>query len=103
MMALKDCDFAGAKAIGDTLPGLMAAGESVPPMMLLSLNGDEMLQLKAAHQIVAERYPDLPSLYKGECYRHERIGLAYISSDLREHPVGAQIAQLIECHDTRSL
>ena len=57
MMALKNCDFAGAKAIGETLPGLIAAGESVPPLMLLSLNGDEMLQLKAAHQIVAERYP----------------------------------------------
>ncbi|HEX4027374.1 MAG TPA: tetratricopeptide repeat protein [Rhizomicrobium sp.] len=99
MMALKDCDWAGADAIAQTLPALVAAGESVPPMMLLSLNGEEMLQLQAARNIVAERYPDLPPLWKGERFRHDRIRLGYISSDLGEHPVGAQIAQLIECHD----
>lgn len=99
MMALKDCDWAGADAIAATLPDLVAAGESVPPMMLLSLNGEEMLQLKAARNLVAERYPDLPPLWKGEGWRHDRIRLGYISSDLSEHPVGAQIAELIECHD----
>jgi protein O-GlcNAc transferase len=99
MVALKDCDWASADAIAETLPRLVAAGESVPPMMLLSLNGDEMLQLQAARNIVAERYPDLAPLWKGENGRHDRIRLGYISSDLGEHPVGAQIAQLIECHD----
>lgn len=99
IMALKDCDWASADAIAETLPARIAAGESVPPMMLLSLNGEEMLQLKAARNLVAERYPDLPPLWKGERWRHDRIRLAYISSDLGEHPVGAQIVQLIECHD----
>jgi protein O-GlcNAc transferase len=99
MMALKDCDWASADAIAETLPDLVAAGESVPPMMLLSLNGDEMLQLQAARNLVAERYPDLAPVWKGERYSHDRIRLGYISSDLGEHPVGAQIAQLIECHD----
>lgn len=99
MMALRDCDWASAAAITKTLPALVAAGESVPPMMLLSLNGDEMLQLQAARNLVAERYPGLAPLWNGESWRHDRIRLAYISSDLGEHPVGAQIAQLIECHD----
>ena len=99
MTVLKDCDWASADAIAATLPALVAAGESVPPMMLLSLNGDEMLQLQAARNIVAERYPDLPPLWQGEHFQHDRIRLGYISSDLGEHPVGAQIAQLIECHD----
>jgi predicted O-linked N-acetylglucosamine transferase (SPINDLY family) len=99
MMALRDCDWASADAVAATLPGLIATGEAVPPMMLLSLNGDEMLQLQAARNIVAERYPGLAPLWKGENWRHDRIRLGYISSDLGEHPVGAQIAQLIECHD----
>ena len=99
MTALKDCDWISAETIAATLPALVAAGESVPPMMLLSLNGDERLQLAAARNIVAERYPDLPPLWNGERYQHERIRLGYVSSDLGEHPVGAQIAQLIECHD----
>jgi protein O-GlcNAc transferase len=101
MTALKDCDWVRADAIAATLPGLIAAGESVPPMMLLSLNGDERLQLQAARNLVAERYPDLPPLWTGERFRHDRIRLGYISSDLHEHPVGAQIAQLIECHDRK--
>jgi protein O-GlcNAc transferase len=99
MMALRDCDWASANAIAETLPALIAGGGSVPPMMLLSLNGDEMLQLRAARNIVAERYPTLAPLWKGGTWRHDRIRLGYITSDLGEHPVGAQIAQLIECHD----
>ena len=99
MMALRDCDWAGAETIARCLPGLVAQGESVPPMMLLSLNGDEMLQLQAARNIVAERYPAVAPFWKGERRRHDRIRLGYISSDLGEHPVGAQLAQLIECHD----
>jgi predicted O-linked N-acetylglucosamine transferase (SPINDLY family) len=99
IMALKDCDWARADAIAERLPALIAAGESVPPMMVLSLNGDEMLQLAAARNLVAERYPELAPLCDRQSYGHDRIRLAYISSDFREHPVGAQIAQLIECHD----
>lgn len=99
MMALRDCDWAGADAIAETLPALIAAGDSVPPMMFLSLNGNEMLQLQATRNIVMERYPALAPLWKGQRWQHGRIRLGYISSDLGEHPVGAQIAQLIECHD----
>jgi protein O-GlcNAc transferase len=99
MMALKDCDWAKADAIAATLPDKIVAGQGVPPMMVLSLNGDEMLQLAAARTIVAQRYPELTPLWKGERYGHGRIRLAYISSDFGEHPVGVQIAQLIECHD----
>ncbi|HEX4270831.1 MAG TPA: tetratricopeptide repeat protein [Rhizomicrobium sp.] len=101
IMALKACDWASADAIAQTLPDLVAAGEGIQPMMMLSLSGDEMLQLQSARNIVAERYPDLAPLWKGERFHHDRIRLAYISSDLCEHPVGAQIAQLIECHDRK--
>jgi protein O-GlcNAc transferase len=101
MTALRDCDWVSADAVAATLPGLIAAGEGVPPMMLLSLNGDEMLQLQAARNIVAERYPALTPSWKGVNWRHDRLRLGYISSDLGEHPVGAQIAQLIECHDRK--
>jgi predicted O-linked N-acetylglucosamine transferase (SPINDLY family) len=99
MTALRDCDFARSEAIAATLPGRIAAGEIVPPMMLLSLNGDEMLQKQAAETVVAQRYPALPPLWSGTRYNHDRIRLAYISSDFGDHPVGRQVAQLIESHD----
>lgn len=38
-------------------------------------------------------------LWTGERYRHDRIRVAYISPDLREHPVGHLIAGVLEQHD----
>jgi protein O-GlcNAc transferase len=40
-------------------------------------------------------------LCAGVRYRHERIRIAYISPDLREHPVGHLIAGVLEQHDKR--
>ena len=39
-------------------------------------------------------------LWRGEKYRHDRIRLAYVSSDFNEHPVAAVISELIERDDT---
>lgn len=38
-------------------------------------------------------------LWQGERYRHDKIRLAYISPDLREHPVGHLMAGVFEHHD----
>ena len=49
----------------------------------------------AAHH--ARRSPR--SLWQGERYRHERIRVAYVSPDFREHPVGHLMAGVFEHHD----
>jgi predicted O-linked N-acetylglucosamine transferase (SPINDLY family) len=41
----------------------------------------------------------MPPLWQGERYAHERIRIAYLSPDFREHPVAYVIAGLIEHHD----
>lgn len=38
-------------------------------------------------------------LWNGEEYRHEKIRLAYVSPDLREHPVGHLMCGIFEGHD----
>jgi predicted O-linked N-acetylglucosamine transferase (SPINDLY family) len=38
-------------------------------------------------------------LWKGERYVHDRIRLAYVSADFRDHPVGFLLAGLLERHD----
>jgi predicted O-linked N-acetylglucosamine transferase (SPINDLY family) len=38
-------------------------------------------------------------LWNGERYRHDKIRLAYVSPDLREHPVGHLMAGVFEHHD----
>lgn len=39
------------------------------------------------------------ALWQGEKYNHNRIKLAYVSADLREHPVGHLMVGVIEQHD----
>lgn len=43
--------------------------------------------------------PPGPPLWRGERYAHDRIRLAYVSPDLREHPVGHLMAGVFEHHD----
>ena len=81
------------------MPEQVAAGRIVPPFMLLLTSDDPKLQLQNARQLVAKRFPAQPPLWRGEAYGHDRIRLAYISSDFNNHAVASQIAPLIEQHD----
>ena len=61
---------------------------------------DKALQLRCAGGVARVLVPKpLPPLWRGETYRHDRIRLAYVSSDFREHAVAFQLAPLIERHD----
>ena len=55
-------------------------------------------QYQNAKLFVAD-HPAFPPLWRGEIYKHDRIRVAYVSSDLRNHPVGAQLVNLLEHHD----
>jgi predicted O-linked N-acetylglucosamine transferase (SPINDLY family) len=55
-------------------------------------------QLQCAKRFTANQ-PSFPSLWRGERYAHERVRVAYVSSDLRDHPVGRQMAEVFERHD----
>ena len=57
-------------------------------------------QVRCAKSFVRHKFPSYPSpLWKGERYGHERIRLAYVSSDFRRHPVAFLMAELFEIHD----
>jgi predicted O-linked N-acetylglucosamine transferase (SPINDLY family) len=99
MLALESCDLDRVQALAARIPALVAAGRIVPPFMLLLASDDPKLQLQNARQLVAKRLPPQPPLWRGEAYSHDRIRIAYISSDFNNHAVGAQIAPLIEQHD----
>ena len=57
------------------------------------------------HQLAARTFashfcPPKPfRLWKGERYLHDKIRLAYVSPDFREHPVGHLMAGIFEAHD----
>jgi protein O-GlcNAc transferase len=71
-----------------------------PPLTLLGVTGDKQLQLSRAAAVIRELAPRIPSpLWTGQTYRHDRIRVAYISADMREHAVAFQLAPVVEQHD----
>ena len=99
MLALEACDLDRAQALAGQMPALVAAGRIVPPFMLLLASDDPQVQLQNARHLVAARFPAQPPLWRGETYDHDRIRLAYISSDFNNHAVGGQIAAVMGRHD----
>lgn len=68
------------------------------PFANLSLPISAADQFQAAKCYAADQ-PSYPARWRGERYAHDRIRVAYISSDLRDHPVGRQMAEVFERHD----
>lgn len=99
MAALNLCDWRRMAQIGDQMPARIAAGEAIPPWVLLGYSGDEMLQLQCAKNAIRARFPTLPPPMASIRPARGKLRIAYISSDFLHHPVAAQIAQLIESHD----
>jgi predicted O-linked N-acetylglucosamine transferase (SPINDLY family) len=99
MAALNLCDWKRMERIGNQMPARIAAGEAIPPWVLLGYSGDEMLQLQCAKNAIHARFPILAAPMASVRQAHGKIRIAYISSDFLHHPVAAQIAQLIESHD----
>src|SRR6185437_13504920 len=76
------------------------AFETAPPLALLGIFPDKALQLRCAGGVARVLVPKpLPPMWRGETYRHDRIRLAYVSADFREHAVAFQLAPIIERHD----
>ena len=93
------CDWINLEA--ETAKLLAAIGEgklSSPPFALLAMSSSAADQLQCARGYVQDQ-PVFPAIWRGEVYSHERIRLAYLSADFREHPVAYLTAGLFEHHD----
>ena len=98
--AMYQCDWGRRTKMEAELPVRIPAGAKIHPLVLLSYSSDGALQRTCAQSALRDAVPQVPApLWKGEQYRHDRIRLAYLSHDFRTHPVGQQIAPLLERHD----
>jgi protein O-GlcNAc transferase len=66
---------------------------------LLSVTDSAEDQLTCARRFVSFSYPAKTPRWTGDPYRHERIRVAYVSADLREHAVSFLLAGVLESHD----
>jgi predicted O-linked N-acetylglucosamine transferase (SPINDLY family) len=70
------------------------------PFSLIAVPSVRKDQLSCTEQWVGRLHPPvIPPIRNGEIYRHDKIRIAYLSADLRQHPVAYLIAGVFECHD----
>jgi predicted O-linked N-acetylglucosamine transferase (SPINDLY family) len=98
LAALHLCDWDRYAVLEDTMMRQVAAGRLTATLTLLACGGPETLQLPIAQAALAEMICETPPPRRQRRDR-EKIRLGYLSSDFGEHPVGAQIVELLECHD----
>jgi predicted O-linked N-acetylglucosamine transferase (SPINDLY family) len=86
----------------EALPGIDVATErrAASALAMLSASGDPAEQLDTARRFAAAKIPsDLPPLAPPRGYRHERLRIGYLSSNLNLHAVTILTAEVYELHD----
>ncbi|MFA6310348.1 MAG: tetratricopeptide repeat protein [Sterolibacterium sp.] len=82
------------------IEGVRAGRRACKSLALMAFSDSASDHLQAARTFASHFCPKRAiSFWQGERYRHDRIRLAYVSPDLREHPVGHAIAGVMEHHD----
>jgi predicted O-linked N-acetylglucosamine transferase (SPINDLY family) len=80
--------------------GLMAGSRVIEALDHRGLCDSESENLAAARLWVAEECPPAATpLWRGERYRHDKIRVAYLSTDFRAHAVAFLIVGIFEHHD----
>ena len=99
--ALAICDWATTAALAAELTAHVRAGRSIiNPWMFLGFCDDPALQLECARTYTRYKVPVRPPpLWTGRVYRHEKVRIAYLSGDFRQHATASLIARLLELHD----
>ena len=95
------CDWRDFDALCNELSADIAAGRnSANPFQLLACKSTPAAQLTCARTFIDNSCPAYSDpVWRGERYAHERIRVAYLSADLRDHPVAYLTAGLFEHHD----
>jgi predicted O-linked N-acetylglucosamine transferase (SPINDLY family) len=94
------CDWHDLDGLKSGIDAGLKAGRAVlQPFGSLMLTNSPGDQLRSAKIWVADRFPKQPALTSGERHTHERIRVAYVSGDFRDHPVATLLADVFESHD----
>lgn len=94
------CDWTDLAAESERLVAGIASGRAVSrPFVFLTADAPQAMQTTCANLFADHEFPAMPSLWTGQRYQHDRIRVAYLSADFRDHPVSHLLAGLFECHD----
>ena len=97
---LNVCRWSDFAAEAARLTASVRGGTVFSPWSFMVVSRSMEDQLACAKQWASHHLPPFREpLWRGERYAHERIRLAYVSSDFREHPVAYLAAGLFARHD----
>ncbi|MGH8699964.1 MAG: tetratricopeptide repeat protein, partial [Burkholderiales bacterium] len=97
------CDWANYGSRARELVQAVGDGrKAVTPFSFLAVTASATAQRNCAQTYAADRYPATATpLWTGASYAHDKIRVAYVSADFREHPVSHLMAGVLERHDRR--
>lgn len=94
------CDWRDRDADCAHLIASVVAGKSATqPFIFLAASSSAAVQLRCAQTWTATHFDATPPRWRGEQYRHERIRIAYLSADFRQHAASVLMAGMFESHD----
>ena len=95
------CDWSGLQDRQNNIVAAMARGSCIfEPLLHSAISYSEEERLLNARNWAKKEYPpDAKPLWRGARYRHDRIRIAYLSGDFREHAVSSLIAGVFARHD----
>jgi predicted O-linked N-acetylglucosamine transferase (SPINDLY family) len=100
-MQLTCCEWADYdESVARVVEGVRAGRRADFPATFLAISDSAADQLTCSRIFAADNYPAASRpVWRGERYRHDRIHLAYLSADFREHPSAYLLAEMFEHHD----
>ncbi len=95
------CDWRRKAALSADVAACIEERRSiVAPFVLLGYSSDPSLQLQCARNFAEGTMPPLPPpLWTGQARRHDKVRIAYLSADFRQHATAHLMAGLFERHD----
>jgi predicted O-linked N-acetylglucosamine transferase (SPINDLY family) len=93
------CDWSNFKSECSSVTSGIKRGAPVYPFTILAFSSSLDEQFHCA-RLFSKRYPlSARPLWRGEKYSHDRIRVAYVSTDFRQHAVASILAGMFEDHD----
>jgi predicted O-linked N-acetylglucosamine transferase (SPINDLY family) len=97
--ALNLCDWNRVEHFAERLPAHIDSPRmAFPPHQLITYYDDPGLQLRCAERYTCDQVPPAQP-YTGAPRSHDRIRVAYLSADFREHAIAHLTVELFELHD----
>lgn len=95
------CDWTDFDATArNIIDGVRAHQRTCKSLGFMAINDSAADHLQCARIFAEHKFPPATrKLWNGERYNHQRIRVAYVSPDLREHPVCHLMAGIFENHD----